>query len=194
MNLQKNKRPEPPIDSNHFVARLWWTCLSIVSAIQTLMSGKRNEVVDFGIVKIERARLLRWHEWEFYPAAALPSRRSQDLLHAPEDQFFRGSAFPRGARLEPAVNVVRDVHGRSHTAMLPYLWSIIQPGRMARPELPGLKPLFGAVGFVGTEVPTSRDFTGSRPREPFDPPRRRRRLRSVLFRRAELQLGRSSCL
>src|ERR1019366_6431552 len=110
----KNRRPNPPIDSNHLVARMWWTCLSIVRAIQTLMSGKRNEVVDFCNVKTQRAGLLRWDERKFYPPAAPSPRLFQNLLHAPQDQFFRGPAFARGARLEATVNGIRNVHGRSH--------------------------------------------------------------------------------
>jgi hypothetical protein len=122
VNLQKNSRPDPPIDSNHFVARVWWTWRSIVRAIQTLMSGKRNEVVDFGIVEMERPGFLRWHEWKFDPPATLPSRLFQDLLHTPQNQFFCGSAFARSARFKPAVNRVRNVHRGSHRQMLPYLW------------------------------------------------------------------------
>ncbi len=92
-------------------------------AIQTLISGKRNNLEDLGIVEQRCSRPLGPHDRKLDPLASLSPTLSQDTLDAAKDQFLGGTALARRSALQAPINRVRDVNCSSHGAILPYLWS-----------------------------------------------------------------------
>ena len=83
-------------------------------ATHTLMSGKRDDLVDLGIVELHGARTLRSDDRQRDPSAGLLSSHLEDLLDAAQDQGFGGPSLTRSACLQSTVDGVGDVDSRSH--------------------------------------------------------------------------------
>ena len=89
-----------------------------------LISGKRNDFVDLGIIEPDLSGPLGVHDGKPYPVTGLAAISFQNLLDASQDQLFGGTALAGRARLEAAVNRVRDIDRGSHIFIVPYLWSM----------------------------------------------------------------------
>jgi hypothetical protein len=101
----------------------WWTCPSKLRAIHTLISGKRNDVVDAGIVEVKRPRAIGVNQRKLNaPVPRLSAFVAKNLLHAAKDQFFGRTAFFCSARFQTAIDRVRYVDGSSHKTIIPYSW------------------------------------------------------------------------
>ena len=88
-----------------------------------MISGKRNDVVDSGIVEPDGAWAFGSDERELDAlAGASGALFAKDLLDAAEDQALGGAAFVGGAGFEALVERSRDVNRSAHTRSLPYLW------------------------------------------------------------------------
>jgi len=87
------------------------------------MSGKRNDVVDSGIVEPNGSWALGSDEREL-DAFARGSRAlfAEDLLDATQDQSLGGATFVRGTGFEALVERSRNVDRGAHEKSLPYLW------------------------------------------------------------------------
>jgi len=94
-----------------------------VSATQTLMSGKRNNLEDFVFVELERPRVLRSDDRELDPLLRALRTSFEYLFDTPEDQFPGRTTFGGRATFQAPIDRIRDVDGRSHNSLLPYLWS-----------------------------------------------------------------------
>ena len=88
-----------------------------------MISGKRNDVVDSGIVEVDRSGALGRDERELNALAGVRDALfAEDLLDAAKDQAFGGAALVGGTRFEALVERSRDVNCGAHENRLPYLW------------------------------------------------------------------------
>src|SRR5688572_15595713 len=78
------------------------------------MSGKRNDVVNPGMVDPDGTGTLGLHERKPDRLSGARWLGSQHLLHTLQDQRFRRATLSGGARLEPAVQGVRNIDCRPH--------------------------------------------------------------------------------
>ena len=86
-----------------------------------MISGKRNDVVDAGIIEVNGTWTIRANYGELNAlVASLPGFVAENLLHAAKDQLFGRTAFFRGARLKAAVYGVGDIDGCYHIVILQY--------------------------------------------------------------------------
>jgi hypothetical protein len=104
------------------------------------MSGKRNNLEDLGIVEVEGSRALRSYDGQFDPSAGLSPALFQHVLHSQQDQLLRGAAVAGRAAFQPPIHRVRNIHRRSHTRILPYLWPIHNRRPMWHPAANSFHP------------------------------------------------------
>ena len=86
------------------------------------MSGKRNNLEDFVIVEFEGAGLLGFYEWELDPFPGFAQAIFQNQLDRAKDDFLGRTTFAGGATLQAPINGIRNIDGRSHVFIVPYLW------------------------------------------------------------------------
>ena len=87
------------------------------------MSGKRNDVVDAGIVEVNRAWTFGSDYGELNALeAGLAWFVAKNLFHATKYELFGRTAFFRCTRLQAAIDGVRYIDSGSHKTILPYSW------------------------------------------------------------------------
>jgi hypothetical protein len=85
------------------------------------MSGKRNDLVDFGIVELDLSRPFGPYDGKFDLFLAPSEVPLQDVPDSTENQILGGTSLPHGARFEAAVQAVRNIQCNLQGPILPQL-------------------------------------------------------------------------
>ena len=89
------------------------------------MSGKRNDVVDAGIVDAHLTGALGANQGKLDAfAASAGTLLAEDLLDATQDQALGGTSVVGGASFQSLVKGRGDVDGGAHISILPHLWLV----------------------------------------------------------------------
>jgi hypothetical protein len=67
------------------------------------MSGKRNDLVDLGIIEMDLSRPLGPHDRKLYPSPGLATVLLQNLFNSTQNQVLGGTTLTYSARLEATV-------------------------------------------------------------------------------------------
>jgi hypothetical protein len=89
---------------------------------KTLISGKRNDVVDAGIVQPYRAGAFRAQQRQPDVPPLRRVIRRQNLLRPLQHQRFDRPALSGCSCLQPPIHRVGNVDRRAHRSILRYLW------------------------------------------------------------------------
>src|SRR5580704_6578778 len=120
---QRNRCAFGLVDSYQRRALPWCSCPATTSASQTFKSGKRNDVVDTGIVDSDQTGSLEWNDRKLQSLTlGLSGAFIKRLLEPAKNEFLRGTTLASRPRLQLTVNRIGDVNRRSHDTILPYLW------------------------------------------------------------------------
>ena len=98
-------------------------CPRNVEAIQTLTSGKRNDLVDLGVVQFQRAGPVGIDDRRA-SGAFFGSSGAQFQFDSAQYKLSYRVAFVRRLLLKRLIERVGDVHCSPHGSILPYLWLV----------------------------------------------------------------------
>src|SRR5271170_2687848 len=83
-------------------------------ATHTLLSGKRYELEDFGIIEFQCAWMLRANQWQRNATRTFPGVWLQLSRDPAQNELFHRTLLARGSSFKFTINGVGNVYGRSH--------------------------------------------------------------------------------